>query len=211
MGTVSAPRVEDNFVLLTGVTWEQYEDLLRIRGDRSGVRLTYLDGDLELMSPTLDHESIKTAIARLLETYAEEMGLTFNGYGSWTVRSEPRARGVEPDECYVLGTQRPEAPDLAIEVEWTRGAIDKLEVYRGLGVREVWRWRDGTIEVHALRGDRYRRRPASALLPGLDLARLAKLAAKPDQTAAVRSFRAWLKAGGANGKRQRRQSKRRTS
>ncbi len=40
-----------------------------------------------------------------------------------------------------------EAPDLAIEVIWTSGGIDKLESYRGLGVGEVWFWREGRMEV----------------------------------------------------------------
>ena len=53
-------------------------------------------------------------------------------------------RGVEPDECYVFGdAPDPERPDLAIEVVWTRGGIDKREIYRALGVRELWFWRRG--------------------------------------------------------------------
>jgi hypothetical protein len=31
----------------------------------------------------------------------------------------------------------PQVPDIAIEVVWTSGGIDKLEVYRGLDVPEV--------------------------------------------------------------------------
>ena len=45
-------------------------------------------------------------------------------------------RGVEPDECYCLGTLA-EIPDIAIEIALTSGGIDKLEVYRGLQVPEV--------------------------------------------------------------------------
>jgi Uma2 family endonuclease len=190
---IATRREEDQRVILHDVTWSQYETILAIRGDRAGVRLTYLNGELELMSPSLDHEAIKTTIGRLLEAYAEERGLALNGYGSWTVKSALRARGVEPDECYVFGTHKPKAPDVAIEVIWTSGGLDKLEVYRGLGVREVWTWRDGRVEVHALRGDHYEQVPRSELLPDLDLGVMASFLQNPDQTAAVREFRAWLR------------------
>jgi len=202
MATTTSPPIaaetsHDQRIVLHGVSWSQYEMLLAIRGDGAGVRMTYLEGELELMSPSVDHEGIKTTIGRLVEAYAEELGLSLNGYGSWTVRSAPRERGIEPDECYVLGTHRSETPDLAIEVIWSSWCIDKLEVYRGLGVREVWLWREGRIEVLALKDEHYARIQRSELLPGLDLERLAGHAQEPDQTQAVRAFRAWLRAGQA--------------
>ena len=97
-------------------------------------------------------------------------------------------RGAEADECYVLGIHKPKAPDLAIEVVWTDGGIDKLEVWRGLGVGEVWVWRKGRIEVHELGGDRYELAPKSRLLPGLDLGKVARLCTLQDQSAAVHAF-----------------------
>ena len=186
-------REEDQRVFLHNVTWEQYEDLLGIRGDAAGPRMTYLEGELELMSPSIHHEGIKKTIARLLEIYALERGLAFNGYGSWTLKKKPKRRGLEPDECYVLGTHRPKAPDLAIEVDWTPGGLDKIEVYRGLGVREVWTWKKGRIQVQVLRGERYVRIARSELLPEVDLERLAAAAQTADQTKAVREFQAWLR------------------
>src|SRR5262249_37012963 len=120
-------------------------------------------------------------------------GLALNGYGSWTVKKEVVARGVEADECYVLGTHQPSVPDVAIEIVWTSGGLDKLEAYRGLGVREVWFWRESRIEVHALRGATYERIQRSEMLPELDIEKMATFVEGPDQTAAVRAFRAWLR------------------
>jgi len=151
---------------------------------------------LELMSPSVDHEQIKKFIARLVEAYADARELDLNGYGSWTVKEAPSERGLEPDECYVLGTHRPEMPDLAIEVIWSSWTIDKLEVYRGLGVREVWLWRDGSIEVLGLVDERYENQPRSQLLPGLDLEELARIVREePNQTRAARDFRRSLESG----------------
>jgi Uma2 family endonuclease len=189
----SPPREEDQRIFLRGVTWSEYEVLLAIRGDRAGVRIAYLEGDLEIMSPSINHEGIKKTIARLLEAYGDERGIDFNGYGSWTIKRAPKERGVEPDECYIFGTERKEAPDLAIEVVWTHGGLDKLDIYRGLGVREVWLWRDEVIEVHVLQNGAYSRVPRSAFLPDLDLALLTSFLDRPNQAQAVREFRAELR------------------
>jgi Uma2 family endonuclease len=185
----TATRTEDQRVTLNEVTWSDFELILQIRGDRAGVRMTYLNGVLELMTPSVDHEGIKKTIARLLEAYAEEKGIPFNGFGSWTLKNARRARALEPDECYSLSLGRPASPDLAIEVVWTSGGIDKLEVYRGLGVREVWFWREGGIEISVLTGDQYEPRERSVLLPDLDLVELARHIDPENQTESVRRYR----------------------
>ncbi len=58
---------DDQCITLSDITWEQYETLLTIMGDRPGYRLTYLDGALEILMPGPKHEAIKKTIARLLE------------------------------------------------------------------------------------------------------------------------------------------------
>lgn len=193
--TSPASRQEDQRIFMYGVTWSEYEALLAIRGERAGLRIAYLEGDLEIMSPSIDREAIKKFIARLLEAYAEEQGFELNGYGSWTIKSAPKERGVEPDECYIVGIERKAAPDLAIEVVWTHGGLDKLEIYRGLGVREVWVWRDEHIAVFELQDDAYVQLEQSGLFPELDLALLVSFLDRPDQTQAVREFRAALGEG----------------
>jgi len=184
----------DHCVLLRNVSWEHYEALLAARGEDAGPRMTYLRGELEIMSPSIDHEAITTMFGRLVEAFAEEAGIDLNGYGSWTLKSQPVERGLEPDECYSIGQERPQAPDLAIEVIWTRRLLDKLEAYRGLGIREVWVWRQGRIEIHVLRGDRYERADRSEVLPALDMNLLARFLTRGDQTKAVREFRQALRA-----------------
>jgi Uma2 family endonuclease len=154
ISTVSTTAIDpgvsvDQRVLLHGVQWRDYEALLAMRGESSGVRIAYLEGVLELTSPSRDHERIKTKLARLVETYSDELGLGLEGYGSWTLKKEKEERGLEPDECYSIG-HAGEGPDLAIEVVWTAGGLDRLEIYRGLGVREVWVWR--TTPSRSLRG-----------------------------------------------------------
>ena len=40
----SRPEDADRRVILNGIDWWQYETVLAIRGDRAGVRVTYLEG-----------------------------------------------------------------------------------------------------------------------------------------------------------------------
>jgi len=81
---------------------------------------------------------------------------------------------------------------LAIEVVWTSGGIDKLEIYRKLGVREVWFWRRGQLSAHVLSGETYAQASESAVLPGLDLAELARFLDRPTASQAIREYRAAL-------------------
>lgn len=189
------PSGQDQRVVLGGMTWKDYEVLLALRGDNAGVRMYYLDRRIELMSPSDGHEGLKKTFARLLETWADHRGLELNGYGSWTLKNGAEEVSAEPDECYVLDAPRKELPDLAIEVAWTRGGLKKLDIYRGLGVREVWMIdRTHEVHVHALRADGYDRVARSELLPDLDLEWLAGFLSAPSQSQAVRALRAALAA-----------------
>jgi len=186
-------------VLLHGVSWETYEGMLQALGDdHPSLRLTYLDGTLEITTTSPRRERLKKLIARLLEAWAEEANVRLDGYGAATFRSAAAKRGLEPDECYALG-ELGAAPDLAIEVVETHGDIDKLEVYAGLGVREVWFWEAGQLRIHALRGGRYVESTTSELLPGLDVAELVTFVREGDQTAAVRAYRRTLRERGEGG------------
>ncbi len=184
----------DHRVLLRGVSFEQYEGLLASRGESASPRMIFLEGDLEIMSPSRSHESIKKLWSRLLEAYAEERGIELVGTGAWTLRSETRDRGLEPDESYFVGLSAGRiVPDLALEVVWTSGLLDKMEVYRGLGIREVWVWRDGRIETNVLRNGAYERTSKSELLPEVEHGEIAILLGREDQTAAVREYRLSLR------------------
>jgi Uma2 family endonuclease len=179
----------DRRVVLNGVPWSHYEAQLALRGEASSPRIAYLDGALEIMTPSKDHERNKSFIGRLLEAYALERGIDLSPYGSWTLKHALRDAGVEPDECYILGAdQGKQRPDLAIEVIWTSGGLDKLEIYRRLGVSEVWIWRDGGITVHALRGEVYEGAARSVLFPDLDLELLRSFLDRPTVIQAVRAF-----------------------
>jgi Uma2 family endonuclease len=88
----------------------------------------------------------------------------------------------------------PLRPDLAIEVVWTSGGVRKLDIYKQLGVQEVWFWRKGRISVHLLRDGEYVDAPSSRVLPGIDLTQLVGFLDRPTASQAIREYRAALTA-----------------
>jgi len=173
---------------LRKATWEEYERLAAKRGERSVPRIAFLEGVVELMTPSWPHESLKTRIGRLVEVWCLEHDIEFSAGGSWTLKSKKTQRAVEADECYIFGNVTdPKRPDLAIEIERTSGGLDKLDIYRKIGVREVWFWRKGRISVHELVGQQYVERLHSVGLPGLDLVHLASFLDHPSTSAAIKS------------------------
>jgi Uma2 family endonuclease len=187
--------IDDKIVVLHGTTWADYQRMLEVRGEVSSPRLAFLEGALEIMTPSRKHEGLKFNIGRLVEAWCAENEIEFSGYGSWTLERKEEARGIEPDECYVFGNvSEPERPDLAIEVVWTSGSIDKLEIYRKLGVREVWFWRRGQLTAHVLSGEAFEQMSESKVLPGIELAELASYLDRPTASQAIREYRAALQA-----------------
>lgn len=181
-------------VTLNGITWEQYTRLSEIFVERFP-RMTYLEGTLEIiMTTSIEHESLKKIITRLLETYAEERNLDLNGYGNATFKNQAGQRGVEPDECYCLGALK-EVPDIALEIVVTSGGVSKLAVYQGLGVPEVWFWQEQRLVFYHLsvNGKDYLQSDRSLLFPGLDPELLISFIQIDRQTQAVKNYRQSLR------------------
>jgi Uma2 family endonuclease len=199
LGLVMAKRsppvispVEEPRIILYNVTWEEYDTLGNLFLDQFPAwRMTYLEGTLQIMKTSAKHEQLKTMIGRLVEAYAEGRDLNLNGYGNTIFRKQAKQRGLEFDECYCLGELR-EVPDIAIEVVIISGGIDKLEVYRGLEVPEVWFWQANQFLVYVLQDSHYELVPRSVLLPELDLILLANYVNCSNQTQAVKAYRAAL-------------------
>lgn len=187
----------DQRVVLRDVDWAGYRSLLAIRGERRSPRIAYVDGVAELMTPSRGHESIGYKLGYLIGLYCSERGITCDGARSWTLNDESDDAGLEPDDCFVFGDEpTPRTrPDLAVEVQWSRSALDKLEIYRRLGIAEVWFWKQGKITVYALGDAGYVTATNSSFLPDLDLDVLCRCAQVAPATAAIAHFLASLRGG----------------
>ena len=171
--------LEQDHVILHGVSWQTFQQLLADRGERCGVLLAYDCGTVELRMPSQEHEWVKTTLTQVVEAVAFARDLHYRSLGSTTFGREDLARGFEPDACFYLdhadaiAPDRPldlavdPPPDLVIEVDITRSSLDKLSIYAALGVPEVWRYTAGEIEIRCLTGDGYIMSDISRVLPGI--------------------------------------------
>ena len=186
----SANAEVDQHIVLRGMAWRDFEVMLALRGDRPGVRMYYLDGEIELMSPAKTHESRKRCLARLLEVWALEGRVTISAFGSWTLKTELKEAGGEPDECYIVGPRDKDVPDLVIEIEWSRAlGLAKQEIYRRLGVRELWTMNaSGELVIRVLQRDAWVVRAKSRIFPKLDLDELLSFVDVEPQGEAIHAY-----------------------
>ena len=178
--------VTDSCLTLRGVSWSQFESLEAAFESVGGIKFAYLDGILEIMTVSPEHEESKSTIGLLLEAYLREKGIRFYVKGGPTLGSKELGARKEPDESYNLQTKKA-IPDLAIEVVFTSGGIDKLQLYKRLGIPEVWFWEDGVLSIYYLR-EEYEKVDRSELLPELDIALLVRYVTYFDQYDAVTEF-----------------------
>jgi len=209
--TISPPAQshDHEYVLLHGVRWSTYEALLEDMGDRH-IRLTYDDGSLEIMTLSPRHERSKKLIGRMIEAMTEELNIPIRSGGSTTFKKQLKKKGLEPDECYWVANEpsvRGRAdldleldppPDIAVEVEVSRSALNRLGIYAALGVSEIWRSDGHQVMVAQLQDDGtyapVDRSPSFPWLPLAELGRFLDESATMDETRWIRSFRAWVRA-----------------
>lgn len=174
-------------MLLHDVPWSTYVGL-RDSAANENLRMTYLEGSLEIMSTSPLHEVTTARIARLVELFCLEREIPLYSYGHMTVRDEAKARGLEPDVWYCRG-QDQELPQIAIEIVVTTPLIDRLDVYHGLGIRELWLWKRDAITILSLRGDQYSTIETSEIIPEIYFTRIAHHLRAPDPHVALKAFR----------------------
>ena len=179
-------NIKDRSLILYGISWRQLETLEAAFAEVTPVKFFYLDGTLEIMTTSPEHEEYKSTIGLLVEAYMSVKNIRFYRKGGPTLGSEEKKGRKEPDESYNLQTKKA-TPDLVIEVIFTSGGIDKLEFYKRIGVPEIWFWEDGTINIYHLR-EEYEKVNRSILLPNLDLQMLIKYINYYDQYDAVKEF-----------------------
>lgn len=186
--TLTRPEIP---ITINDLTWREFKAAEQLI-DRPGVRLSFLDGVLEIRRmPGEQHETIKERLGTLLDLYLLQMGIDYTPTGSMTLESEEGLVKREADKSYKLGPNRV-YPDLAIEVVVTSGGIDKLKAYERLKVPEVWFWQSGELAIYHLKvtdeAFSYELVQSSQLLPDLDVALLLQCVNITNHVEAVRTF-----------------------
>jgi Uma2 family endonuclease len=188
--TIAPPRKESP-LLFEGLTWREFKAVEQLL-DRPGYRLSFLDGVLEIQKmPGEPHETVKERIGALLELFLLMAGFDFTPTGSMTLEREAVAVKREADKSYKLAPGQ-KLPDLAIEVVFSSGGIDKLEVYKRLKIKEVWFWEDGVLDFYHLRGEGdelyYEKIASSEEVKGIDRELLSRCINMTNHVEAIKTF-----------------------
>jgi Uma2 family endonuclease len=167
--------------------WQQFKTMQSFLEEQSKIKISYLDGVIELMTLGEKHESIKSMIAILLGIYFWQNKIEFIPVGSATRESEIKGVSFEPDESYYIGEKK-ENPDLAIEVNITSGSVKKLEKYQRFNIQEVWIWQENKFSLYALENNEYKQIFRSQLLPDLNFKLLEDCVLMPSKLEAINTF-----------------------
>jgi len=178
---------EQHFILPGYHNWQQFKTIQALIETQTGLKISYLDGVIELMTLGETHETIKTMIGCLLEQYFFNQEIEFIPVGSATRESEEKEVSFEPDESYYLGEKK-DQPDLAIEVNITSGNVKKLEKYKRFQIKEVWLWHNNKFSIYHLTNNEYEQLSQSKLLLNLDFQLLETCLLMSSKIQAIKTF-----------------------
>jgi Uma2 family endonuclease len=158
--------VGEQRVVLRGLTWESYLQILAALPESRGSRLTYDDGVLEITVPLEEHEFASDNIAYFLLTLVELMGLKLKSMGSTTMKYPGLQKGAEPDKAFYIQNHalvkgrnvdfaQDPPPDLVVEVDITHTDIQKNQFYARLAVPEFWRFNGQVLQIYQLQNALY--------------------------------------------------------
>jgi Uma2 family endonuclease len=89
-------------VLLTDISWQEFEAILEDLGEKRSSRIAYDRGALEIMTPLAEHEINKEIVSDLIKVLLEELDIEFCSLGSTTFKNELMNIGIEPDNCFYI-------------------------------------------------------------------------------------------------------------
>lgn len=174
---IAARLPADAVVSFCGVSWEEYEELLRQVGESSGLRISFNDGRLTIMTLGTEHENYARFVERLLTTLSLRRRLNIRFFGGATIKKVEVQKGVEPDACFYvqradalgnrveLDFEKDPPPDIALEIDVHHDSMFKLAIYAALGVPEIWRYDGRELTIYLLEGDKYEVSGQSRALP----------------------------------------------
>lgn len=195
-------------LVLHDVGWNDYEAMLEIVGERH-IRVTYDRGTMEVAMPSQKHERVAQLIGLFVTRLAELLEMPYEPLGMTTWRKPDAEKGLEADQCYYIQNQAvvrdrevldldvDPPPDLAIEVDISSSSLNRMEIYAGLKVPEVWRYDGRSVRFFQLGPEgQYHKSDESASFPGLrpaDVLRFIEMGFTMDKLQWARELRDWVR------------------
>lgn len=198
----------DTILVRHGVGWDEYEELLAAVGEARGLRISYDEGRLQIMTISQRHERYCTLIERIVDRVSVFLRLKILFYGSATMKKQRRQKGVEPDACFyvqnatLVGTKEEidfdvdPPPDIVVEIDLHHESLSKFPIYAALGVPEIWRYEGESLTIFRWSEGEYIPCESSQSLPILTSTVLTEFLARcpqQDQYDILLTVEEWLK------------------
>lgn len=190
------------------VTWNEYEELLDQVGEtRHGLRISYNDGALRVMSLSFEHEKYVDFIKRMMSILSLRLRLDIIFSGSTTMRKKKKSKGNEPDAGFYIQTAAAignrlnldfavdSPPDVVVEIDIHHDSTDNYPIYAAFGVPEIWRYDGWEATIYHLQENDYVEIGASDALSMITSAIITEYLTRmreEGQFAAITAFDGWL-------------------
>ena len=171
-------------LFLEGVSWEEYEGVLSSIEKNSRIRVSYDQGRMQLMTLSYRHENFKGFFGILIFMMSRAMKFDYSSAGSTTFKHLESHQGAEPDDCFYIANLPRVAgkddldlevdppPDLVVEIDISKPSLNKLPIYAGMRVKEVWKYDGECVTILRLLREEYQESRQSGVLPILSSAKL---------------------------------------
>jgi Uma2 family endonuclease len=204
----SEPARDEQRFVLPNVSWDEYVKIGELFADRPALRLTYDRGRLELLTTSPRHEFYKHWLGRFMEAIAGELKKPIAPGGSMTFQRQDLERGFEPDNCYWIENEKAmrgkltweptkdPSPDLMIEIEVTRSALARMNIFAAFRVSEIWCYDGEHLQIFVLQPDGTNQRSECSLaFPSIPVQELIRFfpTETTDYFSAVATVREWVR------------------
>lgn len=201
----SSTRFSTNFeekVILHDISWETYNSLVQDQMGKSQIRLSYNNGDLQIMVESAKHGKLAGILGEIVSEIGDLLELDFITAGSTTFRKDKGRKGFEPDDSFYfqnadiirrkddidLSIDPP--PELIIEVDVTSPSLPRFPIFAEVGVSEVWRYDGSDVIFYRLqKNGKYEEISESLCLPKIKSKTITQLV----EASFDLSRREWLK------------------
>jgi Uma2 family endonuclease len=204
---VKSKRHSDSIVF-HDVGWRFYRAMLREFDERPS-RINYDRGTLEVMTLSIEHERYKMVLGLMTGAIALAFKVDMTNGGSSTLKRYSKRKGLEADQCYWIANEPAvrtkkridlridPPPDLVIEIDVMHAVVNRQNIYRSLGVPELWVLNQGTgLSAYRLQNKNWEPIEYSVSFPLLrvaDMNRFVKRIGVDGDMAVVADFADWLR------------------
>ena len=164
-------------IILHGISWATYENLLADNAENPNVRLFYDDGNLEIMTESFKHGKYSRYIEQIIYAIADELEIDFVPAGGTTFKLSKSKKGFEGDGSFYfknsevvrgkseIDLAKDPPPELVIEVDITNPSLPKFPIFASLGIEEIWRFDGLDTKFYRLQNNEYIEVSESICLP----------------------------------------------